>query len=146
MANELIFSNKIILAGGVAVTSGQPLTLPISASDPVSPVNGDMYYNSTSNTTKIYQNGVWETVSVVGGGGASYVVNKITLTGTDITNKFITLTGAPTTPSGTILDVIGGPTQDYSVDFIVSGSTLSWSGLSLETILTAGDKLIIQFD
>ena len=143
--NELIFNNKVIFAGGASVGSGQPLTLPISATDPVSPINGDMYYNSVSNQAKIYQNGVWEIFST-GTVGPSYFVNKFTLSGTDITNGFVTLTGTPTTLSDTILDIVGGITQDYSVDFIVTGNQLSWSGLGLDGVLIAGDKLIIQFD
>ena len=93
--NELIFNSKAIFADGVEIASGQPLTLPISATDPVSPTNGDMYYNSVSNVTKIYQNGVWETISVTSSGGG-YFVNKFTLDNTDISNKFVTLTSTPT--------------------------------------------------
>jgi hypothetical protein len=143
--NELIFNNKVIFAGGAQISSGQPLSLPVSASDPLSPNNGDMYYNSVDNVAKIYQNGAWEIVSV-SGGSASYFVNKVTLNATDITNKFVTLTDIPTSPSDTILDIVGGITQDHSVDFTVTGNQLSWNGLGLDGILADGDKLIIQFN
>jgi hypothetical protein len=75
----------------------------------------------------------------------SFIVNKFTLSSTDITNKFVMLTQAPATPTQTSLDIIGGITQDYGPDFIVSGTTLSWSGLFLDGILASGDKLIIYY-
>jgi hypothetical protein len=106
--------------------------------------NGEIYYATDLNKFRKYENGAWSDFG--SGGSSTYTVNKFTLSGTDITNKFVTLSGTPTTPSDTILDVIGGPSQDYSVDFTVTGSTLSWSGLTLDGVLIAGDKLIIQFD
>jgi hypothetical protein len=143
--NELILGNKIISVLGVESPAGT-FALPILASDPGSPTNGYMYYNSTSNTAKIYQAGAWETISIGSGGGASYFVNRITLTSTDIANKYVTLTGTPTTLTATILHIIGGIIQDYSVDFTVTGSQLSWNGLGLDGVLEDGDKLVIQFN
>lgn len=75
----------------------------------------------------------------------NYAVNRFTLTPTDITNKFVTLTSAPTLSTSTVLNIIGGVVQDYGTDFSVSGSQLSWSGLFLDGVLIAGDKLIVQF-
>lgn len=143
--NELIFGNKVISAGGIEITNGQSLALPILSSDPISPINGYMYYNSVDNVAKIYQNGIWE-ILAISGGTASYFVNKVTLDSTDIVNKYVTLTGSPTEVSNTILNIVGGVIQDYSVDFTVIGSQLSWNGLGLDGILTVGDKLIIQFN
>jgi len=74
-----------------------------------------------------------------------YKVNEFLLSPTDITNKFVTLTSAPLNPTLTILEVIGGPVQQYTTDFTVSGSTLSWSGLFLDGVLIAGDTITIQF-
>lgn len=80
------------------------------------------------------------------GGLTSYYVNKYTLTNTDITNKYVVLSGAPTTANKTVLDVIDGDSQDYGVDYIVTGNILSWAGLGLDSVLAAGDKLQIQFN
>jgi hypothetical protein len=143
VANELVFGNKVIFLAGASVAGGQPLTLPVSATPPISPTNGDMYYDSVTNTAQVFQNGTWQAIV---GAVASYFVNKFTLTPTDISNKFITLTGTPTSLSDTILDIVGGITQDYSVDFVVTGNQLSWNGLGLDGILVSGDKLIIQFN
>lgn len=76
----------------------------------------------------------------------TYRVNKFTLSPTDIANKYVTLTAPPTTPASTVLDVISGDSQDYGVDYVVTGSTVSWDGLGLDGVLVAGDKLQIQFD
>ena len=84
--------------------------------------------------------------SLIASPGTSYNVNKFTLTPTDITNGYVTLTSAPASLSGTILNVIGGPMQDYSADFTVAGNQLSWSGLGLDGVLVSGDKLVVQFD
>lgn len=81
-----------------------------------------------------------------GGGGATYSVDTFTLSGTNITNKFVTLSATPTTTSDTVLNIIGGVVQDYGVDFTVSGTTLSWNGLWLDGVLEIGDKLIVQFN
>ena len=73
-----------------------------------------------------------------------YVVEKFTLNSTDISTKYVTLANAPITPSLTILSVIGGVEQEYSVDFTVTGSQLSWNGTFLDGVLVSGDKLTVQ--
>lgn len=125
-------------------TSGQPLALFVTNTDPVGASNGDLYYNSVSNQVKVYAAGVWTALST--GSSASYNVDKFTLNGTDITNKYVTLSGTPTSPSDTILSVSGGIEQDYSDDFVMIGNQLSWDSLGLDGVLVAGDKLTVQFD
>ena len=75
----------------------------------------------------------------------SIQINKFTLSPTDISNKFVTLSQSPQTASLTCLEVIGGPEQEYGTDFTVSGSTLSWSGLFLDGVLSSGDLLIVIY-
>lgn len=86
------------------------------------------------------------TIASAGGSANPYYVNEFTLSPTDITNKFVTLSQAPDTAADTILTVIGGPMQSYGTDFTVSGSQLSWSGLFLDGVLVSGDILVIQFN
>jgi hypothetical protein len=76
--------------------------------------------------------------------GASYAVQTFTLSSTDITNGYVTLAGAPSIPAETLLTVVGGPMQDYGVDFVVSGSQLTWSAYALQGVLAASDILIVQ--
>lgn len=72
-------------------------------------------------------------------------VDYITLTGTDITNKYVTLTNPPLSPSKVMLDIIGGTSQEYAVDFQVSGSNLDWNGLALDGVLVVGDKFRVWY-
>lgn len=78
-------------------------------------------------------------------GSVTYNVDVFTLTSLEILAGQVTLTGTPTMPSLSVLNVIGGPVQEYSVDYTISGTTLSWLGLGLASILTSGDVIIIQF-
>jgi hypothetical protein len=68
-----------------------------------------------------------------------------TITAGEITAKEITLPHTPIVAGETVLDVIGGCSQEYSVDYTVSGNTLSWNGLALDGVLTAGDILRVIY-
>jgi len=81
-----------------------------------------------------------------GGGGGTQTVNKFTLSGTDITNKFVTLASSPITPGNTILLIENAGNMFYGVDFTVSGSQLSWNTLALDGILSSGDNLTITYN
>ncbi len=70
--------------------------------------------------------------------------DKFTLNSTDITNKYVVLSRAPSNPSLTVLDIVDGIVQKYSIDYSISGTTLSWSGTFLDGVLTDGDELIVQ--
>jgi len=69
-----------------------------------------------------------------------------TLTSTDILNKYITISVAPTTPNKTQLEIAQAPQQAYGIDFTVAGTQVTWSGLALDGILAAGDILTIIHD
>lgn len=58
----------------------------------------------------------------------------------------ITLSSTPTNPGNVVLDAPNGPIQINGFDFEVTGAVVSWAGKALETILEAGDKLIIIYD
>lgn len=75
-----------------------------------------------------------------------YNVDKFTLNGTDISNKFVTLAETPAIAADTRVIVIGGVEQEYSVDFTVSGSTIDWDGLGLDGLLASGDKLVVVYN
>lgn len=68
-----------------------------------------------------------------------------TLTLGEATAKSLSLAQSPSTSGQTILDLIGGGATFYGDDFTVSGSTLSWSGLGLDGLLSTGDKLRVQY-
>lgn len=78
-------------------------------------------------------------------GSVTYNVDTFTLNGSQISSAQVTLSSTPTMPALSVLNVIGGSVQQYSVDYIISSNILSWSGLGLQSILSSGDILIIQF-
>lgn len=67
------------------------------------------------------------------------------VTSTDISYGFMNLTGIPNSPSTVRVDVSGGCAQQNGVDFTVSGTILSWAGLGMATVISAGDIIIISF-
>jgi hypothetical protein len=68
-----------------------------------------------------------------------------TLTAGEIAAKELTLSQTPASPGEVMLDVIGGGPMFYGDDFIVTTSTLSWNGLSLDGVLSVGDRLRVGF-
>jgi hypothetical protein len=78
-----------------------------------------------------------------------YYVNTFTLSSTDITNQYVTLSSIPDTPADTVLTVIGGPMQSYGTDYTVSGSILGFTnGLAAGggSALVSGDMLVVQYN
>ncbi len=49
-----------------------PLNLPNLASDPETGAEGDLYFNTSTKTLKIYSNGVWSEVQGGGSSGATW--------------------------------------------------------------------------
>jgi len=78
------------------------------------------------------------------GQGASGIVSNITLTPTDISNKYVVLPTTPFFPDYVTLTPAGGIEQINGVDFEIIGNQLSWDGLGLDGFLEVNDVLIIQ--
>lgn len=75
-----------------------------------------------------------------------YRVEYRTLTGGEATAEQITLSFTPGVPSYVSLDIKSAASAPYfGDDFTVSGNILSWSGLGLSGLLSAGDKLRIIY-
>jgi hypothetical protein len=77
-------------------------------------------------------------------GGGSPTVQYYTVTSTDITNGYMTLSGTPAVAASTLLDVIGGSAQAYTTDYTVSGAQLTWTG-TLASTIASGDVLRIVY-
>lgn len=91
----------------------------------------------------IYNGTIWEK-SV---GGSRMEVEYRTITGGEATSKSLVLSQTPVAPTMVMLDVIGGSAQEFSVDYTVSGSTVSWDTLGLDTIgIVAGDRFRIFYE
>ena len=82
-----------------------------------------------------------------GGGGAGDVyVDTITLDGGMVAAKAVTLSGTPAVAAYTLLQLVGGGVQQYTTDFTVSGSTLSWNGLGMDALpMAIGDVLVVAY-
>jgi hypothetical protein len=72
-------------------------------------------------------------------------VQYFTLDTSQVSAAQITLSHSPTTANQVILDVISGSPQIYGDDYTVSGTTLSWAGKNLASVLIVGDKLRVQY-
>lgn len=73
--------------------------------------------------------------------GGTQEVGYHAMNATDISNKQITLPAAPVSATKVMVDLIGGSAQQYGTDYSVSGTTLSWSALGLESVLTVGSVI-----
>jgi hypothetical protein len=78
-----------------------------------------------------------------GGGNPLPYFQVFTLTGTDITNGFVTLSNTPVANSVSVVPK-GGLEQEPAVDFSVAGAVVTFAG-DLVTILASGDKLMIKY-
>lgn len=106
---------------------------------------GDVVLKAGTNVTITRTGGTFEIAST-GGGGNAFEVEYRTLTGGEAAAKSLTLSQTPDDDTKVLVDVIGGTAQEFSVDFTCSGTTLSWTGLGLDSIpLVAGDKLRIVY-
>lgn len=73
---------------------------------------------------------------------ADYNVEYFTVNLSQEIAKEIQLSGTPSYPTKTLLDIAeGGGTRIYSVDYTVTGDKLSWSGLRLDGLLESGDEV-----
>lgn len=64
------------------------------------------------------------------------------LTSNDIAAKSFSL---PVAPASRVMLTVGGIMQTQDVDFVVGGTTLSWSALALELLVGVGDSLFITY-
>jgi hypothetical protein len=95
-----------------------PITLVNLASDPSSPVEGDIYYNTTSDTVKVYANGAWASIGSGGGSSTSSVYLVRNNTGSTIL-KGTLVSASAAEPSGRIdvepFAAVGGINSELTV-------------------------------
>jgi len=81
--------------------------------------------------------------SILGGGTEQIIYH--TISGPEEAAKQFTLSVAPANALLTLVDIIGGVPQQYSVDFTITGTTFNWSGLGLDGQLLAGDVVRLKY-
>jgi hypothetical protein len=73
------------------------------------------------------------------------VVEYITLTQQNISSRSVTLMHTPKSSSAVALDIIGGGPQEYSQDYTVTGTSVSWSGKALDGTLAVGERIRVIY-
>lgn len=68
-----------------------------------------------------------------------------TLTSGESTAKKIILAFTPADPGGVLVDIIGGTSQEFNVDYTVVANEVRWNGYALDGLLTTGDKLRVHY-
>lgn len=75
----------------------------------------------------------------------TFQVEYRVLTAPEVAAKQLTLAFTPNSAAKVLLDTVGGTSQIYTIDFIVSGSTMDWTGLGLDGVVSAGDTFRIVY-
>ena len=111
---------------------------------------------SISNLSDIYGSGSGGIDTGGGGGGGGIDIIEVhnrwrveyaSINATALINKYVLINAEPKTATKVKVEVITGPTCDYSVDFVVDPvlKQVQWNGLGLDGSLTSGDKLRITY-
>lgn len=118
-------------------------TVPTSDTPPIGQVS--IYAKSDLKLYYKDENGIeYEILTGATPGVGGYDVDYFTLDAAQIAAKEVELSGTPTHPLRTLLDVTnGGGACIYSLDFSVTGNVLSWDGTRLDGILEEGDEIRI---
>lgn len=119
------------------ITTTQRQSLVLDVSEVVFDLDESIFYGGDGTTIGGFPIGQ--------GVQTSLVPQIVTLTQTDIDNKYITLNITPIVPESLTVSPVGGPEQLYGIDYEITGNILSWDGLGLDGILDNTDKLIIRY-
>lgn len=76
----------------------------------------------------------------------STIVDTITLTATDETNKYITLSDIPAKPEFTIMLIQEAWNQAYNDDYYVDSDLLKWDWKAIDWIITEWDTVTITYN
>lgn len=131
MSNELKFGNKVVFL------NGNPITLPIATSDPGSPSQGDMYFNSTSNVVRVYNGTTWNPLlqSLVGDALSSQ--NILVGNGSNLSASVdTTSTGDILANSSTALTIKSGVITNTMVN---ASAAIAYSKLNLSNSIVNAD-------
>lgn len=160
-ADFTMYQESLGLADGVAVSFGPLSFTPIEEKAIMVFVNGvivedslwalsgsDILFGTApADASSVYVAYITEGTPTPTVPSGTLQVEYRTISGAEATAKNLTLIATPLSAANVMVDMIQGSSQEYSVDFTVTGTTLSWSGLGLDLVvgLVAGDKLRIQY-
>lgn len=78
-------------------------------------------------------------------GQSAVRVAAYTLTGSDIQAQRVTLPFTPVNPEKALVQLETGIAQYPNVDFFIEGNQLKWSGLAMELLVEAGQRLHVTY-
>lgn len=78
----------------------------------------------------------------------SFEVEYFTLSPTDATNGYLSLSGVPASSTNVAMDLIGGTAQALNGDFEVDGTQIRWDNTSFNLYgqMASEDKVRIIYD
>jgi hypothetical protein len=69
----------------------------------------------------------------------------LSITPTNVTNKYVTLASTPLEPTKLLGDIVGGGTLEYGYDFNMVGQNFNWNGFALDGLISSGDLIRVQY-
>lgn len=125
-------------------TPSTPITKVSEITSGQGDITGDLTLLAGTNITLVQSgNNITVNGSSTAGG---HTVEQFTLDGTDITNKYVDVSGTINSLTSTIILISGAPNQFYGDDYVaIAPSRVSWNGTALDGILTSGDKLTVLY-
>jgi hypothetical protein len=118
------------------ITTLQRLSLVLQASEIVYDLDTKSFWGGNGDTLGGFPIGV---------GSAEGSFEYITLTEENIQSKSVQLSRAPTSQNHIVVEIIGGITQLYDVDYITTLDVMSWDSLGLDGYLVEGDIILVSF-
>lgn len=76
----------------------------------------------------------------------AFEVDYFTLDATAVVQKYVTLSGLPSSPTDVAMDLIGGTAQAINGDFAVDSTKVTWDGYTLDGTMSLGDQVRVIYD
>lgn len=68
-----------------------------------------------------------------------------TITAPEAAAKIVVLANTPSSPGIVLVDIIGGTSQEFNVDYTVVADEFRWNGYALDGVLSSGDKIRFHY-
>jgi hypothetical protein len=121
------------------------ITFPEVVNVPDNPPAAGKYFLYARSSTFKYMDSTGTEYTLASAGPSSLWIQEIiTVTEQMLLDGQLTLSDVPL---GTVaLTPVGGPAQIATIDYNVSGSIVTWTGMGLDGILESGDKLVFYYE